>query len=197
MTSRTTRATAPAPLRAGRCSPGSPPNRERPTGEADAILAALRDERQQRAERRGDLALRPLPGAEVHRQARVDEEHERELALLDVGLDERLAGLGRAVPIDRPHVVARLVGPHLLELDPGAAERAAVRAREHVVDHAVRPELDLAHASHQLGDEQVLLGRSYEGHGWSSACGSRQGTGTVSSTRATSLSLDKPSASAS
>ena len=128
-------------------------------GQAHTILRLQRSEAHQRAELRRRLALGPLPAAEVHRAALVDDQVHHEFALFRIRLDEGLAGARGHVPIDAAHVVARLVGAHLLELESRAAEGAAIAARKRRAHHAVRADLNLTHACHQLGRQERRIGR--------------------------------------
>ena len=57
--------------------------------EPDFVLVVDRRERQQRRELDGGLALGPIGRAKILRAADVDQQHHRELALLDVALDVR------------------------------------------------------------------------------------------------------------
>ena len=50
----------------------------------------------------------------------------------------------RHVPIDRPHIVADLVGTYFLELDAAAFERRVPLAGEQLVDDARSMDLDAA-----------------------------------------------------
>ena len=79
-------------------------------------------EGEERAELRRRLSLAPPPRPEVLGGGDVGHQHERELPLFDVTLDVGLAGPRRHVPVDRTHVVARHVGPDLVELHAAALE---------------------------------------------------------------------------
>ena len=61
------------------------------------------------------LALGAVRRAEVERGAHVHQQQHRELALLDIALDERRADAGGDVPVDGAHIVARKVGPYFVE----------------------------------------------------------------------------------
>src|SRR5690606_19355151 len=114
------------------------------------------------------------------------------LELLDIGF----AHARRDVPVDRAHFVARLVLAHFRELEARSAKGRSISAGERGVDELVRADLDLLHARHQLRREHA---RPLRGPGVtrvdSSGHGPRvdQGTGTVSSTRATRASESSPS----
>src|SRR5690606_30452973 len=73
------------------------------------------------------------------------QQHDRELALLDVLLHERLADARRHVPVDVAHVVARLVLPHLGELHALTTENGVVLATEDRRYEAARSQLDQPH----------------------------------------------------
>ena len=73
---------------------------------AHAIVVAHCRHREDGAKLRRQLTLETPNGAEPFGPRQVDGEHDRQLALLDVALDERLAHAGRHVPIDGTHLVA-------------------------------------------------------------------------------------------
>ena len=89
-----------------------------------------------------NLALLLLGGAESARRADVDYQHDGQLPLFPVLLDERARHPSRHVPVDVADVVARRVLAHLLELHAPALEGAVVLAREGVGHQALGPELD-------------------------------------------------------
>src|SRR5690606_21631983 len=136
---------------------------------------------------RGGAARRPGPEAAVHRRGDVEQEQHRELALVDVCLDEGPAEARRHVPVDRARIIAVRVLAHLVELDAGAAEHRRITAREHVAHQPPTVHLDSMHLAQDLGE----LGLCSAGDTLV------QGTGTVSSTRCTRSSTRTPSASAS
>ena len=109
---------------------------------ADAVVVADRREREDRRDLRSDLALGPSAAAEQARGGDIDEEHERQLALLDVALDEGAPGPRRHVPVDRPHVVAVDVLADLGELHAAPLEDAVVLAAHSLAHEAIRPDLD-------------------------------------------------------
>jgi hypothetical protein len=90
----------------------------------------------------GDLVLHFARRAEGARGAHVDQEHDCELALFAVLLDERCAHARGDLPVDVPHVVAGVVFTHLLELHAAALEGAFVLTGEHVGDEPLRADLD-------------------------------------------------------
>ena len=173
--------------------------------QADLVLLTGSDEGQQGAHLGGDLVLGLLAATELHRATGVDDQLQDELTVLHVGLDEGLTRPCGDLPVDRPHLVARQVGTHLLELETGAAEVRLVGALESAGDQAMGTDLDLTHASHELGREQGRLGAGSVGLRGSRHRADRtrtkpredQGTGTVSRTRWTRSSEVRPSASAS
>ena len=90
--------------------------------EPDPVIAAERREREDAGDLDRLLALRRVAGAERAGRAHVDDEDDRELALLAVLLDEGAAGARRRVPVDRADVVAGLVFAELVEVHAAAAE---------------------------------------------------------------------------
>ena len=49
----------------------------------------------------------------------------------------------RHVPINRAHVIARLVFPHLVKIHPLPLEHGMILPRQRLRDDAIRPDLDL------------------------------------------------------
>ena len=113
-------------------------------------------------ELRRDLALEAPTRAESLRARHVDGEHHRELALLDVALDERALHARRDVPVDAAHLVARLILAHLGELHSLPLEHRAVLAGEERVHEPARAQL-----------EQLDLAQHLGRHGRRAACGRR------------------------
>ena len=97
-------------------------------------------------------------GAELQRQAVVEEQHDGELALLDVLLAVRLAAARGDVPVDVAHVVAELVLHHLIELAAAAAEGGAVLAAEQRVRRVADSPLELAEERCGMGSRRVHVG---------------------------------------
>src|SRR5205823_67548 len=79
---------------------------------ADLVVVADRAERKHARDLRGEFALAEMHAAEFARRAYVHDEHHRELALLGEFLDESIPHARRDVPVNRPHVIARLVFAH-------------------------------------------------------------------------------------
>jgi hypothetical protein len=121
-----------------------------PVGEEQrphAVVVPNGGHREHCGELGGELALETAPGAEAFRPGQVDGEHHGELALLDVPLDKRAPHARGDVPVDDPHLVARLVLADLGELHPLPLEDGPVLAREQRVHEAARAELDELHLS--------------------------------------------------
>ena len=78
-----------------------------------AVMGGRR--RQERRGLRGAIGLGSALGAEPHARRDVEHQPERQRPLLDEPPDERLPLPGRDVPVEVPHVVARLVGAELRE----------------------------------------------------------------------------------
>src|SRR5262249_57354495 len=85
--------------------------------------------------------------------AAIDQQHHRQLALLDEALDERVAHAGGDVPVDGADVVAGLVLADLLEGDAGALEDAVVLAAEQVLDGPAGPQLQAADLADDFAGE--------------------------------------------
>src|SRR5262249_12726028 len=89
-----------------------------------------------------DLALELALGAELAGAREVDEEEDRQLALLDVFLDVRVAHARGDVPVDGADVVAELVLADFGELHPAPLEYGVVFPGHRLVDQAVGADLD-------------------------------------------------------
>ena len=90
--------------------------------QADLVAVLDRAHREQRRQLDRGLELAAPARAEVLRRADVDQQHHRQLALLDEPLDVRLAGARGDVPVDRADVVAGHVRAHLVELHAASLE---------------------------------------------------------------------------
>ena len=104
----------------------------------DAVVVSRGGERQHG----GDLHRQPCFGvraAEVQRTGLVHDEQEGELALFHERLDEGMAHARRDIPVDRPEVIAVLIGADFRELDALAAEDGAVFAGEQGADEVPSP----------------------------------------------------------
>ena len=97
-------------------------------------LVVVLDGREREKSRQLDsrIAFRAACRAEVEGCAHIDQEHDRELTLLDVALDVRRADPGGDVPVDGPDIVARNVRANLVELHAAAFEHRHVGAGEDV-----------------------------------------------------------------
>ena len=111
-------------------------------GDCEPVAAPRSDvpERDRRA--LGHVPLAPVGGAERHRRGGVEQDPRHERPLGDEGADVRDAGSGRHVPVDQPHVVGRLVRPHLGELGAFAERASAVIAGEQSVDPAAHRDVE-------------------------------------------------------
>jgi hypothetical protein len=105
------------------------------------------------AERDGDpfrdVGLAPVGGAELHRRRGVEHEPADEHTLGEVLAYVRLAGPGRDVPVDSPHVVAGDVRSDLGQLGPVTVDERAVVAGEQALDPA--SDADVERAKQALG----------------------------------------------
>src|SRR5262249_24379156 len=100
---------------------------------------------------RGELALEAAMRAEALGAREIDDEHHRELALLDVALHVRAAHARRHVPIDAAYLVTGPILAHLGELHPLPFEHGAILAGEERVHEPARPELDQFPLAQDLG----------------------------------------------
>src|SRR5690606_12243859 len=176
----------------------------------DAIVVPDGRQREHGGDLRGQLGLEAAPRAELLRAREVHDEQDRELPLLDVLLDIRMAHPGRDVPIDGADVVALLVRPHLAELHPPAAEDREVSPAEQRVHPAASAQLDQPDLVQDFAwyagpvvpvtdARPVVPGRrgAGSGRGASPPEERAQGTSTASKMRATRSSAVTSSASAS
>src|SRR6266511_2234057 len=126
-----------------------------------------------------------FPYTTLFRPRLVHDEEERQLAFFHERFDERMAHPRRDVPVDGPEVVALLVGTHLRELDPLAAEDGAVLAGEEGIDEVTRPQLDPLHVLQHFASHGPPAHADRGAHAppalWSFVC---HGTPTASRMRA-------------
>ena len=148
----------------------------------------------------GHVGLAPVRGPEVHRRRGVQDEPCRELAVGDVLADLRDAGTGRRVPVDPADVVARLVRPDAIEVQPLPEAAAAVVAHHPAADPAAERELEPSdqvvgdRPGTRSGGRALAPGGSSEvGHAVGSIARSSCGAGTSLMTRAITVSAVTPS----
>ena len=132
---------------------------------ADLVVVANRAERKHARDLRGEFALAEMHAAEFARRAHIHDEHHRQLALLGEFLDERIAHARRDVPVNRAHVVTRLILAHFLEVHSAPLECRAILTRESRLHEPAGLELnvtdffeDVARAVHHLSF--VILSRN-------------------------------------
>src|SRR5690606_31317322 len=118
--------------------------------EADAVVVADGRESEHGRDLRCQLRLEPAARAELLRARQVDQQHHRELSLLDVLLHVWHTDTRRDVPVDVAHVVTGLVLAHLGELHSLSAEDRVVLAGEEGRDEAARAQLDEPHLAHHV-----------------------------------------------
>ena len=149
------------------------------------------------------FALQARRRAKIARGRRVHHEHDRQLARLDVALDIGLVHARGHIPVNRAHVVAGLVGAHLVELHARALEDRVIVTRKLVGDQMACAQLNLADARHEFGGN--ACGRGVTGRRQDNGrrpqllqpCAHHQGTVVKSRMRRTMSSLETSSASAS
>ena len=118
----------------------------REENQPDLVVVPNRAEREQARHLRRQLPLAQMHAAKFPRRADIHHQHHRQLPLLGellhVSRAMHLAVFRGHVPINRSHLVARLIFAHLLEVHPAAFENAAVLAGERGRDQAARLELE-------------------------------------------------------
>ncbi len=122
---------------------------------ADAVVVRDGREREHRGQLGCVLALAQVPRAELLGARHVDDEQEREVALLDELLHVRRAHAGGDVPVDRADLVAGSVLAHLGELHPAALEDGVVRPADPRLEDHLRADLDPPDAAERLGAQHV------------------------------------------
>ena len=162
--------------------------------ERHLVVVADRREGEHRGDFGRDLPLGLRRRAEVTRGAQVDDQHDRQFALLAELLHERTPGARGHVPVDRADLVAGHVLAHLLEVDAAALEDRVVLPGEGLLGEPLGADLDVP----DLLEDLARIGRDARGlAGGGARAGRHQGTGTASKIRATTSSLRRFSASAS
>ena len=119
--------------------------------QADAIVVARGRQRQHASHLDREFMLEVRAGTETRRPRHVDHEHDRELALLDVALDERTAHAGRHIPVDRADLIAGLIFADFGELHPLPLEERAILTGEARIDQPPRAHFNAAHLPEHLG----------------------------------------------
>ena len=117
---------------------------------SDAVVVPDGGHRQHGGKLGGELALEALAGAEALGAGEIDDEHHRELSLLDVPLDVGAPHAGRDIPVDAANLVARLVLAHFSELHPLPFEYRPILTGEERVHEAARAKLEELHLAHDV-----------------------------------------------
>src|SRR5438128_3001058 len=112
--------------------------------QADLVIIINGAEGQNGSQFRNDFFLLLDKCAELLAAAAVDGEQDRQLALFDVALDERVPHAGRDVPIDGPNIIAGLVFTDLLKGDAHALEDTMIFAADQILHGPARPDLQTA-----------------------------------------------------
>ena len=112
--------------------------------EADPVPVDGAEQHDQAGEFEQRLALRLRARAEVQGRAVLEDEEQRDLALLHELLPVGLAQPRGHIPVDVANVVAELVAHHLVEFDAAAAEGRAVFTAQDVLHRVAHPPLQLA-----------------------------------------------------
>ena len=115
--------------------------------DADPVAAAGQDEPEGGRDLREDEVLLAVDRAEPHRRRVVEQQPGGDLAVLDVLPHVGGVGARGDVPLDVAQVVAGLVLAQVGEVEPVAAEQAAVVALEAAVEPAHDPPLELPEQS--------------------------------------------------
>ena len=120
---------------------------------ADAVVVGDSREGQHRRQLGGVVALAQVARAEILRARDVDQQQQREVALLDELLHVRRAHAGGDVPVDRAHLVAGRVLAHLGELHAAALEDRVVRPADPRLEDHPRADLDAPDLPEDLSGE--------------------------------------------
>ena len=118
--------------------------------QTDLVLVAQRGKREQTGDFGGQFGFGTRAGTEHLRSRDVDQEHDRQLALLREALDVRVSGAGRDIPVNGADVVAGDIGAHLIEFDAVPLEYRVVITGETIIDQPVGQEFDPADLLHQF-----------------------------------------------
>src|SRR6266511_4764141 len=112
--------------------------------ETDLVAVADGGEGEHRGDFSGQFALGLGDGTEQAGPTEIDDQHDGQFAFLNELLDERMVHASGDVPVNRAHVVARLILAHLVEIHSLAFEARMVLAGERFADEPVGSNLDLA-----------------------------------------------------
>ena len=116
--------------------------------QADLVAVANRAEGKQTRHLRRQFALAQVDAAEISGGTDVDHEHDGQFPLLGeffhVSIAVDFAELGRHIPIDRPHLVARLVLAHFLEIHAASLEDAPILSGKRRRHEAARLQFETA-----------------------------------------------------
>ena len=104
--------------------------------EPDTIIVVKGCKSENRSEFGHDGPLCQFVAAEIQARAAVDDKDHGQLAFFDESSDERLIQPSRDFPIDRAHIVARLVSADIDKSQTGAVKCAGIRARQQGVGGA-------------------------------------------------------------
>ena len=145
--SRSSRRTCRGPLFGGTKRSTSEENATRPTR---SLLLTAHSARSAASSAAAARLVR-IAGAEALTRRDIDDEHDGQFALLDVALDERVAGSRGDVPVDRPHIVAGLVFADLLERQPRPLERGVILAAQERLHEPPGTEVEPADLPEHIG----------------------------------------------
>ena len=118
--------------------------------QADAVVVGGGREAEHGGQLGCQFTLELLHRPEVLRGAGINDQHDRQLALLDVAFHVYLAGAGGHVPVDGADLVAGLVGTNFLELHAPPLENRVVLASKAVGNQPLGADLDMADFLHQV-----------------------------------------------
>ena len=111
---------------------------------------------------RQELAVLELghgAGAEAHRGARVEQDHEAGIGLAEEALDIGALGAREHVPVDEARIVAFDVGAILLELLAETVMRRAVQARQETFHGRARDQLEVRETRQDFRRQQSVPDR--------------------------------------
>src|SRR5215470_15949355 len=151
--------------------------------QADTVPLAVHEIAEGRRQTRGVLEFRDAARAIRHRRTDVDEQLTMQVGFFFVLLDVVAVAARVDLPVHRREIVAGNVLAVFGELDAESFERTAMQAGDEPFDDRAGLELESAEASDHSRIEELAIARR-PGHGYIPLFG----TGTVSSSRSTTLS---------
>src|SRR5262249_2057314 len=116
----------------------------------DAIVIRRRCKSENAADLGGNLPFGSLGGSEIAPAGEICHKNDGLFPLLYMLFDIERAGSRRYVPIYQPHIVARSVGAHLVELHSATAKDASIFARKTRIDQFAAMDLEEFNLARQI-----------------------------------------------